>query len=872
MRLHSLLLHLYPSSFRAEYGKEMTAMFRRRREQATTALSILYLWIGEAMDIAFHAALVHWDIFRQDLRYTARTWARARGFALTAIVVTGLGIGANTAAFSVIDHVMLRPLPFRDPDRLVQLWQRSPSYAQFELSPPNFYDWWRLNKSFESMATYTEIAVNFLGQSEPRRIEGTSATPEFFQILGVQPLLGRALDSDDAREGATPSVLLSYNLWQNEFGGRPDILGNTLRLDSTVYTVVGVMPPDFIFPSRQTQFWNPFVLGDPPKSTRDNLYLQAIGKLKAGITLETARSEMNVIAAQLAREYPKENENVGAAVEPLSNQVSGQTRVLLWALFGASLCVLLVACSNLAGLLLAKAMARRKELTVRAAIGAGRERLVRQLLTESLLLALAGGIVGILVAMASLPLFSSLVPSRLPFGEISILDVRVFAFAALVTIATGFGFGVLPAIRIGSRVTGDGLKEGSRSGVGGHRERFRAALVIAEITVSVVLLVSAGLLMRALWQVQALDPGFRADTVIAVQTPLPMPRYGVASTRGRFYDGILSRVRGIPGVSNASFISSIPMDAGAGIWPVSVPGTDSNGRNDGGANTVAMRIVTPGYFATMRIPVRAGRDIAESDNLDAPHVAVVSESFARKYWPGQNPIGRTFHFAMTDFKFGQAERIIVGVAGDVRFRGLERQNEPQVYLSSLQLPDNTAIFYAPKELVLRSSEGVAVLGPAIRRIIRDADPELPISAIRTLREVIDRQTAPRSTQLRLIGAFAALALVLAGIGIHGLLSFAVGQRSPEFGLRIALGAQSRDILAMVLREGFILAGAGAILGLIISFYAGRSLQVLLAGVAPFDPKTVAAASGIALAMTLSGSLFPAIRAMRTDPTTVIRGD
>jgi putative ABC transport system permease protein len=711
-----------------------------------------------------------------------------------------------------------------------------------------------------------------VGEGEPRRIAGTRATAEFFPILGVQPLLGRVFNMDDARQNSTPSVLLSYNLWQNAFGGRMDVLGKTLRLDSTVYTIIGVMPQTFLFPSKDVQFWSPLILGDPPTDTRDNLYLQAIGRLKPAITLAQARAEMTVIATQLSREYPKENENVGAAVDPLSDQLTNQARVMLWALFGASWCVLLVACSNLASLLLAKALARRKELSVRAAIGAGRERLVRQLLTESVLLAMAGGGVGVGVAVVSVPLFSSLVPPSLPFANISVFDVRVFAFAAAVTVVTGVGFGVLPAMRICSGLDSDGLKEGSRSGVGGRREKFRSALVVAEITASVVLLVSAGLLMRALWHVQSRDPGFRPDSVAGVQTPLPMPRYAGSLTRAQFYNEIISKVRGVPGVLSCAFISSLPMEPGAGMWPVSVPGTEARDGNDGGANTVAMRLVTPGYFATMGIPLRIGRDIRDSDNLDAPHIAVVSESFVQKYWPGQNPIGRTFHFAMTDFKFGQAERTIVGVAGDVRFRGLERPSEPQVYLSALQMPDNTASFYAPKELVIRTSEDLSILGPAARRIIHDSDPDLPIAAIRTLREVVDRQTAPRSTQLRLIAAFAGLSLVLAGLGIHGLLSFAVGQRSPEFGLRIALGAQSRDILAMVLHEGLLLAAVGGTLGLIISFYTGRSLQILLAGVAPFDPATVTTAGFVALAMTLSGSLLPAIRAMRTDPTTAIRGE
>jgi len=872
MRLHALFLYLYPASFRSEYGEELARIFSERRKFTSGVLPVLWLFATEFVDVLINAACAHWDILRQDLTYSVRTLGRAKGFTLAAIVVTGLGIGANTAAFSITDRAIVHPLSFVDSDRLVQLWQTSRGYSRFELSPPNFNDWRRLSHSFEAMAAYTGVAVNFFAKGESLRLPGTQATPEFFTILGVQPLLGRVFNDADAREEAPRSVVLSHAFWQSNFGGSTDVLGTTVRLDDASYSVIGVMPPDFIFPSRDTRFWTPLVLANQlSDGERDNLYLQALARLKPGVGLDQARAEMSGIAGQLAQQYPKQNAWIGAVVDPLRDQVSGQTRSLLWALFGASFCVLLIACTNLGNLLLARAIARRKELTVRAAMGAGRERLVRQLLTESVVLAVAGGLVGILVAVAGLPLLADLVPASLPIASATVLDQRVFAFAALVTLATGLGFGVLPAWRLCRSFDYEGLQEGSRAGVGGRRERMRSVLVVAEITASIVLLVSSGLLVRALWRIQAIDPGFHADSVLSMQTWLPMPRYAVNSARLPFYERVLSNVRALPGVTNAGYISSIPMVQGGGIWPVAVPGAEVTDSHTANAN-VAMRIVSPGYFDTLGIPFRSGRDIRESDSLDTAPVVVVSESFVRRYWPNQDPIGRKFHFGFANFPFAEQDRTVIGVVGDVRFRGLERAGEPQVYLSYRQIPDRAATIFAPKELVIRFSTDAASLLSTVRNIVRQADPEMPIPAVRTLREVVNLQTAARETQIRLVAAFAALSVVLAGIGIHGLLSFVVGQRSPEFGLRIALGAQTHDILSMVLREGIVLAGIGTVAGLALAYFAGRSMSSLLAGVGPLDPATFAVAGVVAAVVTISGSLIPAVRATRTNPTTAIRGE
>ena len=545
----------------------------------------------------------------------------------------------------------------------------------------------------------------------------------------------------------------------------------------------------------------------------------------------------------------------------LRDEVSNQSRLLLTVLFAAAACVLLIACTNLANLLLVRALARQKELAVRASLGAGRERLVRQLLTESLTLAALGGVCGVLAAKIALPLLMRLVPQGLPIAEPAI-DLRVLLFAVLLTVLTGLGFGIVPALRACGGSGAAALREGSRSGVGGRKERLRAALVILEVTASVVLLVAGGLLIRALWTIQAVDPGFRAEGVLTLRTSLPMPKYEQTARREQFYTRVLSDVRALPGVESASYISFLPMTLRGGIWPVSVNGevlTRSENR------TASLRYVEPDFFQTLEIPIRMGRDVNETDTRESLYVAVVSESFVRRYWPGENPLGQRFQFA---FK----ERTVVGVVGDVRVRGLERESEPQVYLPDQQVEDRWLTWYAPKDLVVRSASAPEALLPAVRRILQDADPEQPISDVRTLADVVAADTAPRQAQVRVLGAFAALAFLLAAIGIHGLLSFTVSQRTQEIGVRMALGAQRFNILAMILRESFALAAAGVACGVAGGYAAGRAMEALLAGVPPADTTIFCAAVALSLGMTMLGSLIPSLRAVRVDPASVIRNE
>jgi predicted permease len=862
MRAYRALLHLFPASFRAEYGGEMCAIMAQRRREAAGPVAVLALWVGAVIDLFADALRAHGDVLRQDLRFAARTLGRSPGFTATAILVTALGVGATTATFSITDHVLVRPLPFAEADRLVKLWESPPGYSRNELSPANYRDWKAMSASFEGMAAFHTLSANLVGEGDPERLDGAAVGADLLSLLGARAALGRIFTAADDQAGAPGTLLLSHGLWNRRFGGDPAVVGRKVLLDDAPYTVIGVMPRGFHFPSRDTELWTTMRLEARAFEDRGDTYLQAIGRLKRGVSLEAARADMRLVAARLERQYPKENERVGATVLRLRDEVSRQARLLLAALFGAALCVLLIACTNLASLLLARALFRRRELAVRTALGAGRERLVRQQLTESLLLALAGGVLGVALAAAATPLVARLVPNSLPIAETPALDLRVLLFAALATAITGVGFGVVPALRACRDPDASGLREGTRGGGGGRREKLRSALVVAEVTVSVVLLVSSGLLIRALWRLQHVDPGFRTDGVLTLRTALPWPKYEKTARRARFYEQVLGDVRQIPGVESAAYISFLPMATRGMIQPVQVPGRPPEPAED---STASLRFVTPGFFAAMGIPLRQGRDVSESDTGDAPLVAVVSESFGRRYWPGEDPLGRQFLLA-------SQPRTVAGVVGDVRVRGLEASSEPQVYLPSRQVADGNYIAYAPKELVVRASADPARVLPSIRRAVARADPQQPISNVRPLADIVDAETAPRSVQVRVLGAFAAIAAVLAGIGIHGLLAFAVSNRAQEIGVRVALGARPADVLRLVLDEGVRLAAAGTVAGVALAYAAGRALEALLAGVSPRDAVTFASAVALALVMTVAGGLLPALRAVRADPLAAIRAE
>jgi putative ABC transport system permease protein len=864
--LYRVLLSLFPASFRGEYGEEMRSLFATRSAGAG-GLARLGLIVEAVVDVVGNALAAHWEMLLQDLRYTVRSLGHARGFAIAAVAVTAVGVGANTAAFSVADFVLLRELPFREPQALVRLCEGPRTGGGWgcnnELSPANFRDFASMSSSFEALGVFGRDAVNLVGGGEPQRLEIAAVSSEVLPLLGVAPLLGRVFDPANGAAADAQGVVLGYGLFRSRFGGDPGVLGRSVSLNGAPYEVIGVMPPGFHFPSREVQLWTLLVLREEDFADRQNTYLQGVGRLARGVSFERARADLWAIVERLAREHPETNAETGISFFRLRDEMAPRYRFMLLALCGASLCILLLTCANLANLLLARAAARERELAVRAALGAGRERLVRQMITESMTLALAGGVAGVVLAVLGVPLLARLVPSTLPVAAQPGVDGRALALGLAFTVVTGLGFGLLPALRAGGRSGLVALREGARAG-GGRKQRLRSALVAVEVALSVVLLVSSGLLLRAVWRVQAVDPGFVPQGVVTMRTALPTPKYDLPERRAAFYGRVLGAVRGLPGVESAAYVSGLPMVMTGGIWLPVVPGDEEahrHRRTDG----VSVRFVSPQYFDTLGIPIRAGRDVADGDTAGTTQVAVVSESFVARYWSGESALGRTF--VLRD-----QPRTVVGVVGDIKVRGLERTNEPQVYLPIGQMPAGPLGIYDAKDLAIRGSGSTAPLVAAVREIVQAADPEQPVSDVRTMEEVVAGETMARRAQLRVLVALASIALLLSGIGIYGLLAYTVAQRSREIGVRLALGAAPAGVARMIVWQGMGLALLGVAPGVLAAYAAARWMRALLFGVEPADPATILVTVALVLLVTLAGSLVPALRAVRVDPMLALKAE
>jgi predicted permease len=796
-----------------------------------------------------------------DLRYALRTLHRSPGFALTAILITALGVGANTAAFSVADFVLLRPLPFAQPESLVRLCEGPRTGGGWgcnnQMSPANYRDLTAMNASFAEVGAFASDSVNLVGGGEPRRLAIATVTREVLPLLGVTPALGRLFGSgSEDLDGA----VISYGLWQSQFGGNAAILGQKINLNGRPYTVIGVMPSTYYFPNRNAQIWTLLTFTEQAFENRANNYIEGVGRLKPGVTFEQARAELSMRADRLAREFPATNEETGVSFFRMRDNMSPRFRIMLLSLIGASLCLLLLTCANLANLLLVRAAAQARELAVRAALGASKERLVRQLITEIAVLTLLGGSLGLLLAAVVVPLFSTLVPPTLPVATQPTLDLRVLAVAALFTGLTALGFGVLPALRAG-RAGFAALREGSRAG-GGAKQRLRATLVTVEVAMSVILLITSGLLIRAVWRVQSVDPGFAAANVLTLRTTLPRPKYESAVRRSQYYDRVLANVRALPGVDSAGFTSGLPMVVTGLVTPVEIAGHEPRSAR---SNPVSHRWITPDYFKTMGIPLLRGRDVADGDTRDRAWVAVVSTSFADRYWPGQDPVGRTL-------RHRGRERTVIGVVGDVKVRGLERVSEPQMYLPAQQIDDAMPVNFDPKDLVIRHSASGEGLITAIRQIVHAADPDQPVSDVRTLDAVVAGETATRNAQLSVLGVLAAVAVMLAGVGIYGLLSYTVSLRAREIGVRLALGADPIGVGRMIFADGMRLAVLGIVPGVLVAYAAARGMSALLFGIAPGDPATFLSAIGLALTIAFAGSFVPALRAVRVSPMSVLRAE
>ena len=865
IRLYRTLLHLYPSAFRVEYGNEMCALFTERSGGAR-GIRRVGMILAALADIVPNALAVHRDMLLDDLRYTARSLRHSRGFAIAAVAVIAIGVGANTAAFSVADFVLFRPLPFPEPNTIVRLCWGPRSGGgwgcQNQLSPANYRDYKTMASSFEVLGAFSGNAVNLVGAGEPRRLTLTAVTAEVLPLLRVPPLMGRVFDTTRTGGASDRQVVLSHGLWQSQFGGDREVLGRSVNLNGAPYEVIGVMPPEFHFPTREVQGWTQLVLREEDYANRGNNYLEAVGRLRSGVSMEQARADLSVVAERLARDYPETNADAGFSFFSLRDSMSPRYRLMLFGLCGATLCILLLTCANLANLLLARAGARERELAVRAALGAGKERLVRQMVTESISLALIGGVAGVAVAAAAVPLLALLVPTTLPVAIQPTLDLRVLAAAAGFATLTGLGFGLVPALRVGGRTGFQALREGARSG-GGRKQRLRHVLVTLEVTISVLLLVSSGLLIRAVWRIQSVDPGFVSDGVLTLRTALPRPKYDLTERRLQFYNRVLAEVRSLPGVQSAAYITGLPILMPGRITGIVIPGREVSPtfRND----IVSIRFVTGGYFRTMGIRMVRGRDVSEGDVRGRPPVAVISESFARQFWPGADAIGQTFEAR-------DETRTVVGIVRDVKVRGLERTNEPQLYVPAGQVEDTAFSNDDPRDLVIRYGGATETLVPTVREIVRAADPEQPISDVRTLQDVVAGETATRRAQLRVLGALAAIALLLSGIGVYGLLAYTVAQRSREIGIRLALGGRPAGVARLIVSQGMKIAVIGIVPGIVGAFMVARTMRALLFGIAPADPPTVMVAVGLVLLMTLAGSLLPALRAVRVSPMLALKAD
>jgi len=877
MRFYRLLLRLYPASFRENYGEELIGVFAAQQRRTAGFLPRARLWMVTIADVLLNAARAHADILRQDLRLAVRTLRRSPAFSITAIVVTALGVGATTATVTLTDFVLLRPLPFPDSEQLVKIWQGPPDRPPTlrglsgtnDVSPGLYLGWKSLSPVFSSMGAFGTVTSNLTGSGDPERLDGAVVTYDALPTVGIAPALGRPFRVDDDREDAPCVVLISQSLWRQHFAGERSALGTRMILDDESCEIAGVMPRGFDFPSRTTQFWRPVRFAPDAATDFGDRYLRIIGRLKPQVSFEQGRGALAAASAQLARTTSADRANVSAVMISLRDEINDQSRMLLITMAAAAGCLLLIACTNLASLTVARATTRARELAVRTALGAGRRRLIRQWLTESALLAAVGGSIGLAVAIGAIPTAIRLVPTTLPIAEVPSVDLRMLAIAAIATLGTGIGFGVLPAVRVARRPAATDLREAGRSSAGRGATRLRGALVVTQVAASIVLLVGAGLLIRALERVQATPPGFDTSRVLTLRTFLPWSKYGPQATRTHFYQRVLGDVARMPGVTAAAYTSYLPMTFRGGIWDVTIPGRPVNPARPDFASA---RFVTPQYFRAMGIPLMAGRAFDESDSERTQPIAIVSASFATTYLDGREAIGATFTFGPA------GRRTIVGIVGDVKVRGLERRSEPQTYLPYTQQGDNQVMGYSPKDLVVRfdpahgDDDALLAAVPAIRRIITGADPAQPISDVQPLSALVDGETGTRVIQVRVLGAFALVSCLLAAVGLHGLLAFVVSTRTREFGVRLALGAQPRQILALVARRGMWLGLVGVVAGLAVAYDAGRWLDSLLAGISPTDLMTLSVAAGLSLLVTIVSSLLPAIKAARTNPRDAIQAE
>jgi len=804
-----------------------------------------------------------------DLRYALRLLRKTPVFTIAAIGTLALGIGANTTIFSLVQTMLLRPLPYQDPDQVVTVWEdrTAAGFPKNSPAPGNYRDWRTMNRSFTDMAATAFAFANLTGDGAPELVIGRRVTANFFSVLGVQPLVGRTFTAADDTVGQRV-VVISHALWQRRYGGDPNIVGRTISMSGqgsggasssdVKHEVIGVAPPSFVFLNRDDDYWVPMQFSPEEAAIRSNHFLTVVARLKPIVTVEAANSDIGAISKRLSEQYPETNRDFGAAlVVPMREEVLGNTRVQVIALMTAAAVIVLIACANLASLLLARASVRRGEYAVRLSLGATRGRLARQVLVEALCLSIGGGVLGLAIPLLTTTLVERIVPVGLQSFTVSLMDWRLLAFAGALSIATGLLFSLGPALQSARASTADVLQQHARGNTGGRSRAFRDGLVVMQVAATLVLLVAAGLMLRTLANLNAIDRGFDSDNVLTMVVPL-MPKYADPIKRPAFYDGIIAAVRALPGVRGVAFGSALPFQSIGFTRAFTIEGRP---RQAGDDLDVLFRIGTADYLQTLRVTLLDGRLLDARDGADAPRAIVVNETLVRRYLPGQSALGRQIRFAPNEPLF-----TIVGVVKDVLERGFQMGTKPAVYVTQAQGPR----FFPTVNLMVRVDNDPLGYAPAVQRIIRAVDPDQPVRLIRSMTEVIALTVGDRRQQTTLLVVFGTLALVIASLGLYGLLAQTVSARAREIGIRMALGATWRNVMRMVMSRGVLLTGAGVGIGALLAWSVTRAMDSLLFGVSAADPLTFVAVAGLLAAVSAVACAIPAARAARVDPMLVLR--
>jgi putative ABC transport system permease protein len=797
----------------------------------------------------------------QDMRYGARMLLKQPGFTLIAVITLSLGIGANAAIFSVVNAVLLRPLPFKEPERLVMIREtKIPQFPEFSVSAGNFLGWKKQNTVFERLVAINGTSFNLVGKGDPEQLRAWRVTDGYFAMLGAQPLLGRVFLPEEDQPGRNNVVIMSHGLWQRRFAGDSKILNQPLMLSGRSYTVIGIMPATFQFGGPDLELWTPMAFTEQQAQSHGNHYLSAIGQLKRGVTIDQARTEMLAIAGRLATEYPGTNTGWSVKLMSLLEFIVRRIEPALLVLLVAVAFVLLIACANVSNLLLARAAGRQKEIAIRTALGARRGRIIRQLLTESALLALIGGAFGLVLAKVGMELLLNLAPQNLPRMSGISLDGRALAFTAAVTLLTAAIFGLFPALQSSKPNLNETIKDAGRGSTEGRQRLFvRNTLVVLEVGSALVLLVGAGLLIKSFWQLQKVDPGFKPDNALTVSVTLPRSKYQEETQQIAFFQQLLEKLGALPGVQAAGATNSLPL-GGDTVLAFEIQGRPP--LPPGAGQSTNFYAVSDDYFKAMGIPLLRGRLLNQRDLRDSPHVAVINETMAKRMFPNEDPIGKRLTFDTGENNPDWFE--IVGIVGDVKQYGLDQATTMQTYEPFTQQPQSSM------RLVVRTAGDPTEQSAAIRNAVLELDKEQPISNIRTLADYLSTSIAQQQFSMMLLAVFAAVALVLSAVGIYGVLSYSVTQRTHEIGIRMALGAGRGKVLKLVVGHGMLLALLGVVIGLAAAFALTRLMTILLYGVTPTDPLTFSLIALLLLLVALLACWIPARRATQVDPLIALR--